>query len=123
LNTELNEAAAKRGIVRREEDDPELDAALSAAHQFQLELVREQNRHKEAMRGFLGRVFGHDDNVPSYIAASGMAVGLVIFAACLFTAGKSSDTAAANFWAQQAERSLAFAASCLAFIFGKGISK
>lgn len=122
MNTEINRAEAKGAIVKRETDDPELDAALSSAHQFQLGLAKEQNRHTEAMRGFVARIFGHGDNAPTYIAAVAVGAGVVIAAGCLIVAAQSTDQTLVDFWAKQSERAFTFSGTCLAFIFGKGLS-
>jgi len=62
LNTGLNREDAKGAIIQRDNDDPELDAVLSSAHHLQLHLIKETNRHSEAMRktelGFFGRIIG-----------------------------------------------------------------
>lgn len=121
MSTELDRAEAKGAIVKRESDDPDLDAALSGAHQYQLGLAKEQNRHMEEMRGWFGRVFGHGDNVPTYIAATAMVAGIIITAGCLVAAAHFEQSVA-EFWAKQAERAFAFSGTCLAFIFGKGLS-
>ena len=120
MSTGLDRDAAKKAIINRDKSDPDLEDALRNASEFQLGLVKEQNRHKEAMRGWFSRVFGHDDNVAAYIAAGAMFVGLAAFAYCLYMAGHV-DEKVVPFWSQQGERALAFSASCLAFIFGKGI--
>lgn len=122
MSTELNRTDAKGAIVSRETDDPELDAALSTAHKFQLELVKENNRHTEAMRGFAARIFGHGDNAPTYIAAAAVGAGMIIAAGCLIAAFQSETQGSFDLWAKQSERALAFAGTALAFIFGKGLS-
>jgi hypothetical protein len=123
LNTELNRADAKGAILTRETGDPELAETLSSGHKFQLELVKEQNRHAEKMRGLGARIFGHGDNAPTYIAAAAVAAGVFIAGGCLIAAFKSNDQQMIEFWSKQAERSFAFSATALAFIFGKGLSK
>lgn len=120
MNTEVNRADAKGAIIKRDTDDPGLDAVLSSAHQFQLALAKEQNRHTEAMRGFVARIFGHGDNVPTYIAAVAAGAGVLIAAGCLIVAARQQTLS--EFWAKQAERAFTFSGTCLAFIFGKGLS-
>lgn len=122
MNTELNRSDAKSAIIKRDTDDPELDAVLSSAHQFQLGLAKEQHRHTEAMRGFVARIFGHGDNVPTYIAAVAVGAGVIIAAGCLIAAARTDQQTLIDFWAKQAERAFTFSGTCLAFIFGKGLS-
>jgi hypothetical protein len=122
LNIELNRADAKGAIIKRDTDDPDLDAVLSSAHNLQLQLAKEQNRHTEAMRGFVARTFGHGDNVPTYIAAVALGAGLLIGAGRLIVAARSEQQPLIDFWAKQAERAFTFSGTCLAFIFGKGMS-
>lgn len=122
MSTGLNRADAKGAIVTRETGDPELEAALFSAHKFQLDLVKEQNRHTETMRGIGAKIFGHGDGASTYIAAAAVCAGVVIAGGCLFAAYKSGDQPAIDFWAKQAERAFSFSATALAFIFGKGLS-
>jgi hypothetical protein len=112
---------AKGAIVSRDSQDAELDQAFEEASKFRLDLVKENNRHTESMRGAVGRMFGHDNNTPVYVAATGMILGLIGYGALVVVATKNPGEA--NMWMQQAERLLAFSASCLAFIFGQGLSK
>lgn len=112
---------AKGAIVSRDDQDPELDHAIQEASTFRLDLLKENNRHTESMRGVVGRLFGHDNNTPVYVAATGMILGLFGYGALIFVATRNPGEAST--WMQQAERLLAFSASCLAFIFGKGLSK
>ncbi len=111
---ELNRADAKEAIVSRETDDPELDAALSSGHKLQLELVKEQHRHAETMRGLGAKIFGHGDNAPTYIAAAAVGAGVVIAGGCLVAAYQSDIPSAVDFWAKQSERAFSFAATALA---------
>jgi hypothetical protein len=112
--------AAKNSIVARDTEDSELQQTLTAAHQFQLELTKEQNRHTEAMRGWHGRLLGSNESAPSMIAFIGMILGLVVAVVCLYVANSQQPSNMA-FWGQWAERALGFAASCVAYIFGKGL--
>ncbi|QIJ75062.1 hypothetical protein GU700_10955 [Methylobacterium sp. NI91] len=74
------------------------------------------------MRGYLAKLFGRDNNAPVFIAATGMLLGL-IGAAALWGIAAQKVPDQAGVWMQQAERLLAFSATCLAFIFGKGLNK
>jgi hypothetical protein len=113
---------AKSAIVSRDKDDPELDEVLNNAHQLQLELAREANRHAEEMRGWFGRLIGDDRNAPVFVALLAMMIGLGVWVYCLYNAGNLNQ-AQTEFWGRWAERSLAFAASALAYIFGKGVQR
>lgn len=118
MSTELNRDAAKGAIVSKTADDPELDATLGSAHQYQLGLEKEKNRHAEKMRSWFSRVFGNDDNVGAYVAAACAVIGLFIIVFCIWQA--HSDASASDFWSKQSERAFSFVTACLAFIFGKG---
>lgn len=118
---ELNRDAAKGAIVSRSDDDPALDAALSGAHQLQLGLMKEQNRHAETMRSWFSRVFGNDDSIGAYVSAICAIIGLTVACACILIA--HYEPTAAEFWSKQSERVFSFVTACLAFIFGKGSSK
>jgi hypothetical protein len=120
LSTELDRDAAKGAIISRTDDAPKLDAALVSAHQFQLGLAKEQNRHKEKMRSWFSVVFGSDDSTGAYVAAICALIGLILVCFCLVEA--RYDATASEFWSKQLERVLAFVTACLAFIFG-GSSK
>lgn len=113
---------AKSAITVREQDDPELGAALHEGQNYQLEMIRENNRHSEAMRGhdlgFFGRILGGENTAPTVIAALVVLLGFATFVACLFAASQYSDQA--EFWAKQGERGLGVGAAALAYLFGKG---
>ena len=106
---ELDRGAAKGAIVSRETADPDLDEALGNAHQFQLGLIKEQNRHKETMRSSFSRIFGSDDSVPSYVAAMCAIFGLLLVVACYIAVYR--DNSMSDFWGKQAERILGFVAA------------
>jgi hypothetical protein len=114
--------SAKKAVVARDKDDPELDATLSAAHAYQLSITREANRHKEEMRGWFAKVFGPRDSAVTFIAFLAMVFGVLLTIGCLFAAAYAVTSNVA-FWGQWAERAIAFSTSALAFIFGKGIKK
>lgn len=120
MSTEFNRAAAKGAIVTKTTDDPELDAALGSAHQLQLGLAKENHRHTEKMRSVFSRIFGADDNVGAYVAASCAVFGLCLLAFCFWEA--HSDIQMSDMWSKQSERVIGFVTACLAFIFGKSTS-
>lgn len=109
---------AKGAVVNKDKADPELDNALSNAHKYQLELTKENNRHTEKMRGWFPSVFGPKDSAPVFIALIAMILGLIFFGICIYRSA-STDQSISEIWSNWAERSLAFSASCLTFIFGK----
>jgi len=121
-------SAAKKAIKQTSDDDPELDAAFSSAHDLQLRLTQESNRHEEAMRktdiGFLGRAFGGEKSAPTYIALLVTLLGLGGAFYCWFQVagaqGTPSGAEMVEFWSKQVERALAFAAASVAYIFGRG---
>jgi hypothetical protein len=114
--------AAKEAIQSSSAQDAELEEVLSGAHNYQLRLTQENNRHAEAMRkadiGFLGRAFGGEKSAPTYIAFLVTVAGLAGTGFCWYKAGVPGATT--EFWSTQAERAVAFAASALAYIFGRG---
>lgn len=111
---------AKGAIVDRQQIDPEFEDALTSAHNFQLQIEKEKNRHAEAMRGWFGRVIGDPQNAPVFIALIALIVGLGVWVVCLFKAD-SGTPAVMDFYSRWAERALALASSALAYIFGKGL--
>jgi len=68
LSTAFDRKAAKAAIKEMQGADPEFDAVQSGAHDFQLKLTQENNRHAEKMReqeiGFFGRAFGGEKSAP-----------------------------------------------------------
>jgi hypothetical protein len=114
---------AKHAIEEPENNDPELNDVLQNASRFRIDLVKENNRHKEAMaggeRGFFGRALGGERMAPTIIAFLATTAGLLVWAWCLFQS--SVDGQPAAFWAAQGERALAFAGASLGFIFGRGL--
>jgi hypothetical protein len=119
---EPSRSQAKKGILKKGETDPQFDEKQSAAHQFQLELTKEQNRHNQVMKdsdmGMLGRFFGDGRNTQTFVAFVAVLFGLVIFSACLFAAYKSSTRA--NFWLDAGIIALGFSGTALGYLFGKG---
>ena len=138
-------AEAKRDVVREsaELNEPApLRDVLLTAQASQTELVRERNRNKETILqmelaarakeqdaeltaraqerqselGIIGRLLGGKDNAPTSVALIALASGILAFFLCLHYAAYSSTP---ETWQREAEGSLAFAASALAFIFGR----
>ena len=117
-----NRAGAKSTMSDREETDPEMDAKIAEGAKFQLEIIKENNRHVEATHktdlGFLGIAFGGEKSAPTFVAMLAMIVGLVGAGAALTMAANSPETT--DFWGTQVERAVAFSSAALAFIFGRG---
>lgn len=116
---------AKRAITVRSGDDPELAGALLSAHNLQLEIQRENNRHLEDMRskelGYLGRWIGGKDNAPFAVALGLLICGVLIAVCSLIAAAALPEQQ--EFWAKQAERGFGLAIASGAFIAGKGSSE
>jgi len=113
---------AKKAIIARERDDPELADVLTGGHRFQLELARETNRHQEAMRakdlGSFGWLMGGENTAPFTVALVVVMFGIVAAIGCWVAAWNAPTSA--EFWAKQAERGIAVSSAALAFIFGRG---
>lgn len=117
---------AKGAVVKSDDEDAELEAALASAAKHQLDLKKEDNRHREEMNkmslGFIGRAFGGEKSAPMFIAA--IAAGLA-FLAILYTLHQGSSAAPemADYWSTQTERLIALMIAALTFIFGRGSAK
>ena len=138
-------AQAKRDVVRdsAELNEPaSLRDVLTTAQASQNELVRERNRNRETILqmelaarareqeaelreraqvrtselGLIGHLLGGKENAPTSVALIALGSGILAFFLCLHYAAYS---AAPETWHREAEGSLAFAASALAFIFGR----
>ena len=110
--------AAQHDVLREKNRSREelLRMELAArAREQEVELAA-QAQEKQSDLGLLGKLLGGRDNAPTSVALIGMAFGIVSFFVCLHYAA-SSD--AAETWHREADTSLAFAASALAFIFGR----
>jgi hypothetical protein len=122
MASDFSRSTAKEGISEREKSDPELDAALKDGTRLQLELLKESNRHDEensrTQLGLIGGAFGGERNAPAAIALIAMLFGLIGWIGALVLAAVYPE--AAEFWAKNGERALSFAATALAFIFGRG---
>lgn len=112
---------AKGAIQGRSKEDPELDSALSDAHTLQLSLTKENNRHKEQMRGIdlghIGRWIGGEKSAPITVALILAFFGVLVAGGCWIAAAQNPESQ--EFWAKQAERGLAVATGAVAFIFGR----
>lgn len=113
--------AAKGAATNPEEGDPELEGALIAASKAKVELLREQNRHAEAIakgeRGWFGGVFGGKDHAPTFIAFSAMFLGFIAFGWAIFQMANADEPARA-FWWDVAQYVLTFTGTALGFAVG-----
>lgn len=113
---------AKKGIVKKDQADTPLAEKQLAAHQLELKITKEDNRHEKDMRnvdlGFLGRFFGDGRNTQTFVALMAVFSGMVIFAGCLFAAYMQPSEA--HFWSDAGLKSLAFAGTSLGYLFGRG---
>ena len=116
-NKELNEA--KRAILDPESTDPEYDAELALAKEYELQLERERNRHKEHMKdkelGIIGRLLGNIDHAPFSVAAItillGVGASVTIAAIAIFKGVSLTDAWMAGF---------TLASGALGYVFGQG---
>jgi hypothetical protein len=117
----LSRNLAKKGILHKDQTDPEFTAAQITAHHTQLELTKEQNRHAQVMKerdlGALGKFFGDGRNTPTFISLLAVVSGILIYCYCLFSAKQNLENA--SFWSENASKALAFAGTALGYIFGR----
>ncbi|WP_353718199.1 hypothetical protein [Dyadobacter sp. 676] len=113
---------AKKGIIKKEQTDTQFTEKQAAAHQMELEITREGNRHEKDMRstdlGVLGRFFGDGRNTQTFVAFMAVLSGVLIFDICLIAAYRKP--AEAQFWSDAGLKALAFAGTALGYLFGKG---
>lgn len=113
--------AAKGAVVHQDDDDPELDSALDSGAKLQLEIKKEDNRHKETMNqqnlGFLGNLFGDGKSLPTTAALITVVLSFIISIGLFVAAFNQPENG--SMWSQNAERSLGIALAALAYVFGK----
>lgn len=123
-NQQPERISAKKAIKSREQDDPELDKALTDAQEYQLKINQETHRHNEAMQkinlGRIGSIIGGEKSVPGVIAFVVVCFGLFATAFCYYVMWKSETPAAQEFWSKQSERGLATAGIAMSYLFGRG---
>ena len=121
LSTVSERDAAKSAATNVESNDPELQSTLNVAHDFQIALVKEKNRHQEEQTrialGIFGKVLGGERNAPIVVASFAALLGFLFAGACLFLAANSPDSN--DFYSDWSERTLAITTLALGFIFGK----
>lgn len=105
-----------------EETDSELGEVLAQANNLHLELVKENNRHKEQMasgeRGWFGQFLGGERNAPTVVAFIALVLFSAIGSVCLAAAYNNPETG--TFWGDHARNAFALATGALGFIFGRG---
>jgi hypothetical protein len=103
---------AKKGIVRREREDPEFDTALTDASRYQLEVTKEKNRHAQETQktnlGWFGRLAGGPGSAPVFIAAI---VALISLLGGLFCWNSNPDLG---------KTMIGLTASAMSYLFGRG---
>lgn len=113
---------AKGAVVEKQTVDAELDAALAKAARHQLDLKKEENRHKEVINrqnlGIVGNLFGDGKSLPTTAALLTVIFGFLT-AIGLYLAAFSRPESA-ELWTSNAERALSVAIAALAYVFGKG---
>ena len=75
-----------------------------------------QAQERQSELGIIGRLLGGKENASTSVALIAMGFGIVAFFLCLHYAAYSP---ASETWHREADASLAFAASALAYIFGR----
>lgn len=82
--------------------------------------------HSHDMRkldlGIIGRIIGDSQQTPVHIACVCIAAGFLLCLISVFITYKS-DSASVEYWHSFTDRTLAFVASALAFVFGRTTSK
>jgi len=106
---------AKDAITGTDSTDPNLNATLEEAKELQFRITVEMNRHKETLhaREWLEKM------APIIIAGIAMIGGIVGAFFSIYMASKSTTPDSAEYWYKIMERSFAFAAVALSFIFGR----
>ncbi|MGL4488869.1 MAG: hypothetical protein ACRCU5_05430 [Rhizobiaceae bacterium] len=116
---------AKKAVTKKEDNDPELGVALENAAKHQLDLQREENRHKEAVNsqnlGSIGSYFGDGKHTPIITALAVIGLSFVVAIGLYVAAYNQPDQSA--IWTANAERAISIALAALAYVFGKGTAK
>lgn len=121
----VDRATAKAAIQDGSEgQDPELEDALRSAGELRVAIEKEGNRHKEKMaageRGWIGYPLGGKSNAPMNIALIVMLISFSLWIWCLSKA--QAEGVDQQFWADNANRVLALAATALGYVFGQKTS-
>lgn len=125
MASDVSRASAKGAIRDSETTDPELDAALAAGTNLQLDMLKEKHRHDEANAdrelGRFGKMFGGEKNAPTFFAGVAVVAGLAMAIVSMILAGTLEENVA--FWSAQIERAFAFVSAALGFLFGRSSNK
>jgi hypothetical protein len=109
---------AKDSVIAKDDNDAE----LANASDLQLDLKKEDNRHKEAIAqqklGIVGGLFGDGQNTPTVAALVTVIACFIIAVGLYIAAFHQSENA--DLWTKNAERAMAIALAALAYVFGKG---
>lgn len=113
--------AAKAAIQDSNSNDLDLSGTLGDAHQFKIELVKEENRHRESQTkselGWFGRALGGEATAPIVIAALAALLGFIFAFVCLVLA--AFDVKNGSFYSDWSTRAFAITTTAIGFIFGK----
>lgn len=122
----MKRAEAARARQGGETSDPEYDQSIRDSEHYRLEMLKEQYRHAQAMhdksKGYIGRLIGGESNAASFASLFAVVAGFLTFVGCLVAShwlGLESSTQ----WGEHSKSALAFAATALAFLWGKGSKK
>lgn len=88
---------------------------------FNKDAASHDERMKRLEMGWLGRAIGVTPHIATHIACLSIFAGIVLCIACLAGAYVTSVSSTADFLKAFAERSLAFSAAALAFVFGRTV--
>ena len=117
---ESERTRAKAAASDPEQNDPELLDQLADAGRYKVDLLREQNRSREAMAkidaGWFGGIFGVGRNAQNVIAFLAFLICLAVAVGCFAAAYRNAERA--DFWSQQAAVMTGLAGTALGFALG-----
>ncbi len=116
---------AKQGITGSEDQEPEVQNAITVGHQLQLDLLREKNRHKEALQaaelGRIGRLVGAESAASITLASAVVALGFIgVITGYIIAAVRPGSQ---EFWGKEIGWSYGAISSAMAFVFGRSTKK
>ena len=117
--------SAKSGIQTTEQSEPELQNVLTEGLRLQLELLKEKNRHKEALQknelGHIGQWLGGESSQSTTLATIVVGLGVVgVIAGIVMSARHPTSQ---DFWSKQMGYSYTAIGSALSFVFGRSSKK
>lgn len=123
MNIIIDKKTAKQAVLDKHKVDPNLGEESTEAHHLQLQLLKESNRHKEAMGclGFSGRMLGKDVDAATFIACIVILFCMVAFFIS-FISPICLDNPSAEFIKMMqsiSDKSLGLGSAALAYVFGK----